>query len=75
MKAFKKWWKNKKFVGFHNKKLSVDEYFDHKSSHDISKHVWRASMEQVMRWGMKHYGNDFLSMDLCKDIKKELEEE
>ena len=34
-----------------------------------------AALRMVMRKGMHHYGNDFLAMDLCKDIREELKNE
>ena len=36
---------------------------------------WRSALEEIIQRGMHQYGNDFLSMDLYKDIEKELEEE
>jgi len=64
MKAFKKWFRIN-----HQKK---DTNLWCCSTEKAVAQGWRASMEQVMRWGMDHYGNDFLFMDLCKDIRKEL---
>ena len=41
-----------------------------------AENVWRGALEWVMRRGMHHYGNDFLTdtKSLSQEIRKELGE-
>ena len=69
MSEFEKWWD--KFdcnIDIDCAGLSCD------NCEVIRKETWIAALEYVMKMGMDNYGNDFLSMDLSKDIRKELEQ-
>ena len=75
MKACEKWWESLEFPSkvTDGKILRAYDYYDHMAPHNIAQDVWRAALIRVIRWGMRHYGNDFLCMDLYMDIRKELD--
>jgi len=63
LKEFEKWWKKDSWEG----DWDYEEY---------AKRGWDASLEWVMRRGMHHYGNDFLTdmTNLSREIREELED-
>ena len=69
MSEFEKWWgKFDCSIDIGCAGLSCD------NCEVIRKETWKAALEYVMKVGMDNYGNDFLSMDLSKDIRKELKQ-
>ena len=74
MEAFEKWF-DKTVCCSDERCNPIDEDAGCIVCIECRKRGWRAALEQVMRWGMGYYGNDFLAMDLCKDIRKELRDD
>jgi len=63
MSEFEKWYNNE-----------IRPYIHNPKDKPVVKHGWKAALEWVLRIEIDHYENDFLSIDLCKDIRKELEQ-
>jgi len=71
MKAFEDWWeKHKGKCLCKESPMQLKDYW----AYPLHKVVWKASLKWVLKRLKTHYYDDFDSLDITKDIRKELRE-